>query len=360
MPTPSRSPTTRTADAATGSPSNASSVTSGPVSGAALLERAAERRVRLARDPQRRFAHQRRARCDRLQAAPVRAVALARRAVDVDDHVPHLGARAGPPAVQPPAQHEPAADAGPDREQRDVGAAARRAGASLRPDRAVGVVVDLDRQPEPLGHHLAELQIGEREVDRLHRDAGPAVERAGDPEADGLYLPVNRLASLLNRVDRRVEQRSLVDPEDLAARSVVNGEPLRIDRSRQELGPAQIDADHAAGRHFDHPTPFAMADEKPTYTKYRSRPKLFGGKGSSNGAREGLDDLRGGVPRPEDPNKRRLRDRFTFWRVLGYIAARRRRLAAALAAAVPRSPPRSSARGRPTRPAARSATPATR
>ena len=64
-----------------------------------------------------------------------------------------------------------------------------------------------------------------------------------------------------------------------------------------------------------------MADEKPTYTKYRSRPKLFGGKGSGNGAREGLDDLRGGVPRPEDPNKRRLRDRFTFWRVLGYIAA---------------------------------------
>ena len=64
-----------------------------------------------------------------------------------------------------------------------------------------------------------------------------------------------------------------------------------------------------------------MADEKPTYTKYRSRPKLFGGKGSSNGAREGLDDLRGGVPRPEDPNKRRLRDRFTFWRVLGYVAA---------------------------------------
>jgi len=64
-----------------------------------------------------------------------------------------------------------------------------------------------------------------------------------------------------------------------------------------------------------------MADEKPTYTKYRSRPKLFGGRGSGNGAREGLDDLRGGVARPEDPNKRRVRDRFTFWRVLGYIAA---------------------------------------
>ena len=34
-----------------------------------------------------------------------------------------------------------------------------------------------------------------------------------------------------------------------------------------------------------------------------------------------IDDLRGGVPRPEDPDKRRLRERFTFWRVLGYIGA---------------------------------------
>jgi LCP family protein required for cell wall assembly len=63
-----------------------------------------------------------------------------------------------------------------------------------------------------------------------------------------------------------------------------------------------------------------MADEKPTYTKYRSRPKLFS-KGSGNGARDRLDDLRGGIPRPEDPHKKRLRDRFTFWRVLGYIGA---------------------------------------
>ena len=61
-----------------------------------------------------------------------------------------------------------------------------------------------------------------------------------------------------------------------------------------------------------------MADDQPTYTKYRSRPKLFN---RGNGARDGLDDLRGGVPRPEDPHKRRLRERFTYWRVLGYIAA---------------------------------------
>ena len=43
--------------------------------------------------------------------------------------------------------------------------------------------------------------------------------------------------------------------------------------------------------------------------------------GVGNGARDRIDDLRGGVPRPEDPNKRRLRDRFTFWRVVGYVAA---------------------------------------
>jgi LCP family protein required for cell wall assembly len=62
-----------------------------------------------------------------------------------------------------------------------------------------------------------------------------------------------------------------------------------------------------------------MADEKPTYTKYRSRPKLF--SRGSNGARDKIDDLRGGVPRPEDPNRKRLGERFTFWRVLGYIGA---------------------------------------
>jgi len=61
-----------------------------------------------------------------------------------------------------------------------------------------------------------------------------------------------------------------------------------------------------------------MADEKPTYTRYRSRPKLFGRR--SDGAREGLDDLREGRPRPEGGGGgRRLAERFTFWRVLGYI-----------------------------------------
>jgi LCP family protein required for cell wall assembly len=61
-----------------------------------------------------------------------------------------------------------------------------------------------------------------------------------------------------------------------------------------------------------------MADEKPTYTRYRSRPKLFGRR--SGGAREGIDDLRGVHPRPDGGGGgRRLAERFTFWRVLGYV-----------------------------------------
>jgi LCP family protein required for cell wall assembly len=61
-----------------------------------------------------------------------------------------------------------------------------------------------------------------------------------------------------------------------------------------------------------------MDEEKPNYTRYRSRPKLFGKR--SGGPRDGLDDLRGGHPRPDEGGKRKLSDRFTFWRVLGYIA----------------------------------------
>ncbi len=60
-----------------------------------------------------------------------------------------------------------------------------------------------------------------------------------------------------------------------------------------------------------------MDDEKPKYTRYRSRPKLFGKR--SDGPRDGLDDLRGGHPRPEQGGKRSLGERFTFWRVLGYV-----------------------------------------
>jgi len=61
-----------------------------------------------------------------------------------------------------------------------------------------------------------------------------------------------------------------------------------------------------------------MADEKPKYTIYRSRPRLL--RRGDDGVREGLDDLREGVPRPGGGRRRRLAERFTFWRVIGYVA----------------------------------------
>jgi LCP family protein required for cell wall assembly len=61
-----------------------------------------------------------------------------------------------------------------------------------------------------------------------------------------------------------------------------------------------------------------MDEEKPKYKVYRSRPRLFR-RGGGEGPREGLDDLREGVPRP-DKVRRPLADRFTFWRVIGYLA----------------------------------------
>ena len=81
-----------------------------------------------------------------------------------------------------------------------------------------------------------------------------------------------------------------------------------------------------------------MADDKPDYKVYRSRKGLFR-KGSGT-PRDGLDDLRQEVPRPDTPEYtvhragratpgrrkgvaaprvRRPRPRFTFWRVLGYV-----------------------------------------
>ena len=49
------------------------------------------------------------------------------RPVDLDHHVPHLGAAADPAAVDLAAQQQPAADPGPEREQHDLGRALRDA-----------------------------------------------------------------------------------------------------------------------------------------------------------------------------------------------------------------------------------------
>ena len=109
-------------------------------------------------------------------------------------------------AVELAAQDQPAADAGADREHHGLAATARRAGAMLGQRREVGVVVDEHRQAEPLGHHVGEHDVLEREVHGDHRGAGPLIDQAGDAEADRGDLPAGAGARLLDRVDDDVEE----------------------------------------------------------------------------------------------------------------------------------------------------------
>ncbi len=148
IPTPRWRPHRSMTARATGSPSQASSVTSGPVTARPGCEHAARARCRapssaacVARPPDRLAGH------ERLQASAARAAARARRAVLVDDHVPQLGARPDRAARQAPADDEAAADAGADREQHGVGGAARGARAPLGQHRDVRVVVDRTGSP---------------------------------------------------------------------------------------------------------------------------------------------------------------------------------------------------------------------
>ena len=87
--------------------------------------------------------------------------------------------------------------------------------------------------------------------------------------------------------DRRHERR-LVERQRRPADAMAHGE-IGPDDPREELGPAEVDPDHAArSRHrCCHHTPPRMSDEKPPYKVYRSRPKLL-----SRGEQPGLDELR--------------------------------------------------------------------
>src|SRR5205085_12583565 len=123
-----------------------------------------ERRVRLARGRLHARAANRGPRDERLEAAAVRAVTGTGWAVEVDGHVAELGAGAACPADEPPVHRYPTADPGPDGEHHDVPGTQRRARSQLPEGRQVGVVVDVDGKPQPLGHEVPKRHAVEREV----------------------------------------------------------------------------------------------------------------------------------------------------------------------------------------------------
>ena len=60
---------------------------------------------------------------------------------------------------------------------------ARLAAAPLGEHRRVGVVVDDDGQPEPLGQQVAHGDAAQRQMVGVQRDAGLGIDQARDPEA---------------------------------------------------------------------------------------------------------------------------------------------------------------------------------
>ena len=158
-----------------------------------------------------RLAGERRARRERLEAASVRAVALAARAVDLDHDVPSSAPRPDGAAVQLAAENQAAADAGPERQHHRLAGAARCAGPVLGQHRQVGIVVDEYGQPEPFGHDVAERHAPQREVGRADRDAGALVDQRRDPEADRLDLAAGGFAQFFHRLYGGLEQGRLVE-----------------------------------------------------------------------------------------------------------------------------------------------------
>ena len=80
---------------------------------------------------------------------------------------------------------------------------------------------------------------------RVDRDAGAPVERHGDAEADRRDLLADGRARLLDGLDDRRHEAALIEPERLPADAVADGE-IGADDAREELGAAEVDADHAA------------------------------------------------------------------------------------------------------------------
>ena len=94
-----------------------------------------------------------------------------------EHHVAELSRRADRTAIHLPVEDEPAADARAEGEHHHVARSASGADLPLGERRRVRVVVDPDRQREPLAHPVAEVEIGERNVHGRDRPARALVDR---------------------------------------------------------------------------------------------------------------------------------------------------------------------------------------
>src|SRR6185295_20389622 len=110
-----------------------------------------------------------------------RARSLTRNAVVDNDHVAELG----PAAEELPVHDRAAAAAGSERQHHHRLDLAGSAEPELGVRGRIRIVLDPDRQAEPLTHPPAEADaLVERDVDRLQRAARLLVDRGRQPEAE--------------------------------------------------------------------------------------------------------------------------------------------------------------------------------
>ena len=138
-----------------------------------------------------------------------------------------------------PARHDAAADAGAESEREQVRRAPARAELELGVGGAAGVVLHLDRQPEALLHLVGEAHVADRDVDRAERSPCAWSMRDGMPKPSAA-TPSAAARARSTRARRATpparSSRSGVQPSRAPSR------PGR--RPRQNLGPAEVDADH--------------------------------------------------------------------------------------------------------------------
>ena len=191
---------------------------------------------------------------------------------------PSSAAGADRAAVELVADDQPAADAGPDRQHHRLARAPRGAGAVLGERGRVRVVVHEHGQPDPLGHHVAE------------GDARPAAggRRSPPSRCAGRSGPGSRSrrrrsrrrstrAASCDRVQRRVEQRRLVETGHRALRAMVHAHRSSTAPASSFVPPRSTPMTRRAAMSSQYPSRMpsepdnrARSEDASAYSLYRS------------------------------------------------------------------------------------------
>ena len=173
------------------------------------------------------------------------------REVEAEDRVSELAGRSGRPAVDPPAEHQSAADArGNDEHHQVAGDELQLLVVGLGERGEVRVVVDEHRDAEAVLQHLTEGNVGQRQIDCAVRRRCSAPRGRDDASGVGVHNPrhadtdraqVVRPGAAHHGgelVDQRRAVRALRPADDRLA------EPAVTKRRHGNLGGAQVDADN--------------------------------------------------------------------------------------------------------------------